>query len=347
MVDLKATNLKLQQRSRNILRTICSVSCPEPDSDLDILLQNCHGSVKLAIAALRLGVTPSEAKARLDEVGGVLANILDDNVILPPQSRDNQGYVLCIDGGGSKCAAAVMSIDGQMGYGESSGCNVMDVGTKSAMKSISSATQRACDALEVFRGKNWQPGHFSSIWVGLAGHDRKEVATSVDAALEKLFGRSQGSSLTITTDIELLAIPTAEKNNAESAIVLVAGTGSIAMSFKRQGQLFTRIGRSGGWGHLLGDDGSGFDIGRQAMRSVLALMDRLQFTRAHKQDVTLESLSHLQTVILDHFQPPGIAARDFNLLDAALSASKATEKKKRVAEVARLVVEASKVDIQA
>ncbi len=160
MVDLKATNLKLQQRSRNMLRTICGASCPESDSDLDALLKDCQGSVKLAIATLRLGVTPSEAKQRLDEVAGVLVNILKDDDDVSPRSGENQEYVLCIDGGGSKCAAAVVSIEGHTGYGESSGCNVTDVGVGAAIESISLAIQKACNALDALKGKQWQPDLF-------------------------------------------------------------------------------------------------------------------------------------------------------------------------------------------
>jgi N-acetylmuramic acid 6-phosphate etherase len=186
------------------------------------------------------------------------------------------------------------------------------------------------------------------VWIGLAGHDRKQVADAVDQALEALFKRPRGSGLTITNDIELLAIPAAEKQNADSILVLVAGTGSVAMSFKRAGEKFTRVGRSGGWGHLLGDNGSGFDIGRQGIRMALAALDRFNNReRGSDKDLACRPVSHAERLILDRFLPEAVDAQNFDLLSAVLSGSSELEKKKRIAEVARLVLEASKSDPEA
>lgn len=49
-------------------------------------------------------------------------------------------------------------------------------------------------------------------------------------------------------------------------VLVIAGTGSIACGRDREGRLM----RVGGWGYLLGDEGSGFWIGREAIRAVLA-----------------------------------------------------------------------------
>jgi N-acetylglucosamine kinase-like BadF-type ATPase len=52
-------------------------------------------------------------------------------------------------------------------------------------------------------------------------------------------------------------------------VVLVAGTGSIAYGRDARG----RAARAGGWGYLLGDEGSGFWIGRRALLSVVRHAD--------------------------------------------------------------------------
>lgn len=49
-------------------------------------------------------------------------------------------------------------------------------------------------------------------------------------------------------------------------VLVIAGTGSIACGRDREGKLM----RVGGWGYLLGDEGSGFWIGREAIRVTLA-----------------------------------------------------------------------------
>jgi glucosamine kinase len=53
-------------------------------------------------------------------------------------------------------------------------------------------------------------------------------------------------------------------------IVVIAGTGSIAFGVGRDGE----EARAGGWGHLLGDEGSGYWLVRTAVRRVLAGWDR-------------------------------------------------------------------------
>jgi N-acetylglucosamine kinase-like BadF-type ATPase len=55
----------------------------------------------------------------------------------------------------------------------------------------------------------------------------------------------------------------------KAGILLIAGTGSIV--FAHDGN--NRIVRSGGWGHRVGDEGSGYWIGKQAIRSVLKMQD--------------------------------------------------------------------------
>ncbi len=56
----------------------------------------------------------------------------------------------------------------------------------------------------------------------------------------------------------------------DPGIICIAGTGSIAFARTPDG----RFVRCGGWGYLLGDEGSGFDIGRNAVAAALADLDR-------------------------------------------------------------------------
>jgi glucosamine kinase len=56
----------------------------------------------------------------------------------------------------------------------------------------------------------------------------------------------------------------------ESGVVLISGTGSVAWGLGAGGERA----RAGGWGHLLGDEGSGFGIAREAVRHALTEMDR-------------------------------------------------------------------------
>lgn len=129
MIDVKATNEKLRQRSRNIIRTICGPSCPTSEEELDIIITACNGSVKLAVATILLQATADDAARRLEVTHGVLSDVLKHSTIdhLSPTETDcdsDSAFVLCVDGGGSKCAAILLGKDGQEGRGEAGECNV-------------------------------------------------------------------------------------------------------------------------------------------------------------------------------------------------------------------------------
>jgi N-acetylmuramic acid 6-phosphate etherase len=68
MVDLKATNAKLRDRSERILVEVCNVDRP----DARRLLTESGGSVKTAIVMHMLGVPRGEADAALARAGGVV-----------------------------------------------------------------------------------------------------------------------------------------------------------------------------------------------------------------------------------------------------------------------------------
>ena len=54
-----------------------------------------------------------------------------------------------------------------------------------------------------------------------------------------------------------------------SGNVLAVGTGTVALGVNTKGEVF----RLGGWGHLIGDQGSGYDIGRKALAATVASFD--------------------------------------------------------------------------
>jgi len=73
MVDLRATNDKLRDRSERILMEVCEVDRPQARA----LLDRSGGTVKTAIVIHFLGVERAEAEAVLEKSGGVIRRILD------------------------------------------------------------------------------------------------------------------------------------------------------------------------------------------------------------------------------------------------------------------------------
>ena len=70
--------------------------------------------------------------------------------------------------------------------------------------------------------------------------------------------------LIVTTDA---VIALAGATSAGVGIAVIAGTGAIAFGRNAEG----RVARAGGWGYVFGDEGSGFDTVRQAMRAALRM----------------------------------------------------------------------------
>lgn len=100
----------------------------------------------------------------------------------------------------------------------------------------------------------------------MAGFDRESLRGPTQLRLGKILGEKPQTVVKMTNDIELLATVIGHRCGVHNVVVLVTGTGSIAMRFKRDGAKFSKVARAGGWGALLGDDGSGFDVGRSAIR---------------------------------------------------------------------------------
>jgi glucosamine kinase len=101
-----------------------------------------------------------------------------------------------------------------------------------------------------------------AIFVGAAGAGREEVAQAMAQALRSRFS---GVRIAVRDDayIALRAVvPSGD------GLVLIAGTGSVAYA-EHAGIPY----RAGGYGYLLGDEGSGFAIGSAAIRLLLRSYD--------------------------------------------------------------------------
>jgi N-acetylmuramic acid 6-phosphate etherase len=79
MVDLNTTNLKLVERANRIVRELTDCN----DDQVEDLLKQCGGEVKTAIVSRNLGISPVEARARLDSVNGHLRRALEPGRKLP------------------------------------------------------------------------------------------------------------------------------------------------------------------------------------------------------------------------------------------------------------------------
>lgn len=166
----------------------------------------------------------------------------------------NPTYALGIDGGGSKTRVMIVDVQGNAcGRGEAGSANYHAVGVERAVEHICSAVGEA-----VLMAGCSLP--LEAAWLGLAGIDRPEDRNVLLPHL-----RFIAESIRLTNDAELV-LSALEKR---AGVALIAGTGSIALGQNECG----RVERSGGWGHILGDEGSGYDIGRRALQAAVQAAD--------------------------------------------------------------------------
>ena len=103
----------------------------------------------------------------------------------------------------------------------------------------------------------------SALCLGMAGVDRPNDAAIVRGILSRI---GQRAHVLIVNDA-LIALEAGAPGAA--GLVIIAGTGSIAYGRDDRG----RAARAGGWGYVLGDEGSGYWLGRQALRAVVRAAD--------------------------------------------------------------------------
>ncbi|KAI0425441.1 putative glucokinase regulator family protein [Xylaria sp. FL1042] len=358
MIDVRATNIKLKQRARNILRFFGGDACTQTDVELDQILERCHGSVKLAAITIVLNISVKEAEDRLQQNKGVLSRVFEEarrKDKLPESYGDS--LVLCVDAGGTSCKAVIMSKDGQMGIGRAGPCNVTNIGAGAAISTISRAIQDAVGNCELTQGLQMRDINLSAAWIGIAGYGRPSLSPAINSSLSEVLGLQLGTKLKITTDIDLLltCMTSQSELNLDSVIVIVVGTGSIAMSYERVDGQFQPMHRVGGWGHLLGDDGSGYSIGRDALRAALLSLDLNKVHATKDVNFMTQTLPPLSQAVFRYFKELYPKSKPDELLTTILvpdpashgAEDAALETTKRIASVAKVVLSMADSDDEA
>ena len=166
--------------------------------------------------------------------------------------------LLGCDGGGTKTVAelAVLHDDGKIetcGEGVAGPGNVLGGSSQTALGNLENAIDVA------FQMSGLEAHAVDAMVLSLAGAGRESERTVIHNWMKN---RELAKRLEIVPDCRAVfeaGIPDG------IGVVLVAGTGSIAMGRSPDGN----FARCGGWGPLLGDEGGGYWIGINALRTVM------------------------------------------------------------------------------
>lgn len=166
-------------------------------------------------------------------------------------------YFLGIDGGGTRTTAAVSDETGNIilkSVGKT--INFYSVGMEQARKNLEEIINDIYDSLGKIR--------FEGAFVGCSALDNEADKKTLDALCG---GIIDADKIKMNSDV-YVALKSVE--NAVCPCVAICGTGSIAVGEDKKGNIVVK----GGWGHILGDEGSAYSIAIDALKYCCTFSDR-------------------------------------------------------------------------
>lgn len=160
---------------------------------------------------------------------------------------------LGVDGGQSSTRAVIGDESGRiLATGE--GGPVEHIGAPQGRERVFRALQESAGAACRHLGRDLADTSFEAAFFGFTGADAGKRAIVEELIHARQIALSDDSVIALTGALA-----------GEPGVVTIAGTGSISFGRNRAGG----TARAGGWGYLFGDEGSAFDLARQALRAAL------------------------------------------------------------------------------
>jgi N-acetylglucosamine kinase-like BadF-type ATPase len=198
-------------------------------------------------------------------------------------------HVLGIDVGGTKTVCLLADENGRiLGEGHGPGGNLLAAGEEELERVLRDAVDAAIDGRGIA---------IDAICLGVAGVDREDEIRTVHDVVARVGYRSR---VVVVNDALIALVAGA---GAAPGIVVIAGTGSIVYGRNAR----NLAARAGGWGHIIGDEGSGYWIGREALAAVVRASDGrgpdTQLTEAVMRHFELADVTELVRVVYDRELP--------------------------------------------
>ncbi|GAB4126683.1 MAG: BadF/BadG/BcrA/BcrD ATPase family protein [Roseiflexaceae bacterium] len=172
--------------------------------------------------------------------------------------QNHSALLLGIDGGATKTVALLADAEGTiLARVAVGGSNKQVSGVEATLLTLRHAVEAAFEQARI------PVQQVAAACLGLSGVDRPEDLILIRSWADE---RRLARILTVVNDAQLVV---AAGTPDGYGVGLICGTGSIAVGRSIDG----RTARAGGWGYLLGDEGSGYDISLKALRAAAQAAD--------------------------------------------------------------------------
>jgi N-acetylglucosamine kinase-like BadF-type ATPase len=161
-------------------------------------------------------------------------------------------YIIGVDGGGTKTEAVAYDLDDNQIAFSMAGPGNPGIDFDAALLNIKQAISE-CVSILYQKDADWA---CRGICLGVAGIEVGQNAGLLTSAIEDVFHCK-------TLVVHDAVLTHAAYFHGNDGILAIAGTGSVCY-----GQHRGITGRTGGWGHVLGDEGSGYWIGLQGLKRI-------------------------------------------------------------------------------
>jgi N-acetylglucosamine kinase-like BadF-type ATPase len=218
-------------------------------------------------------------------------------------------HVLGIDAGGTKTVCLLADERGKiLAEGRGPGANLHSAGELEVEKVLHEVMEDAIGDRDITP---------AAICLGIAGVDREDEARTVRAIMRRIGHKSR----VLVVNDALIALVAGAQD--APGIVIIAGTGSIVYGRNASGQ----AARAGGWGHMVGDEGSGYWIGREAVAAVMRAADGRGPATRLSDDIlahfSVNDVSQLPRIVYDREIPRMRVAALGPIVEGAVSAGDA------------------------
>lgn len=177
------------------------------------------------------------------------------NWITASPTRDRDGLLMVVDGGATHSRVLIAATDGTLhGFATGQPTNARSVGAAQAAVNLGDTLRRA-----ISEGTA-DAGDVVYALITSAAVDTMEQSENLSKA-----ARSQLPNATAFSVPDTMGC-WAATNRLGPAVAVISGTGSVVVAADRSRRLWRRF---GGWDFLLGDEGSGYSLGRAALQETL------------------------------------------------------------------------------